>query len=583
MFACRRCWLGLVLIAACCTSSAATARAAEPRTILDAIPKEAGFALVVGDPRLLIRTILELRAVQDASALPAVREALDGTATRRAFQFLKFLERETGEQWPTLLNKVAGNGVALSIGYGPGGKTDATLLVLKGQDEAAVAKVFDLLVRAVEAERSRQGVTEPLKRTNHGGADGVEIDKEFLVARLGDTLFASNKSKSLQAAIDLANRKAGCESLNTLASIAEAKHLLPKNPLGWFWLDLTMLKSTKESKDFFEATRKDLFQTLLFGTTADCVRRADFVAGALAREKEGVRFAVRLPAGRDGFPPEFALHAPPQGKPGSLALLEPPGVLYSQSFYLDLATLWSQRDKLINAEVRKQFEKGEKDLAKVLPGLKIGEILNASGAYHRFVVVNLDKIPYTREPGQKLPGFGYAASTRDPTFGKSVEALIRGGGFLVSLSQGIKLIEQTHEGVKLFGYRFPEDRELADDEANIRFNFEPTFAIVDDQFIAGSTIEVAKKLVTEVRRTAKSSSTPQLWRAKAYAAAGAEALAAAPEATITDTMLRQAITLAEAKQQVEQLGDYLRTLGTFEMDLDEPATRWNFDLMWRFK
>src|SRR5262249_50859617 len=156
-------------------------------------------------------------------------------------------------------------------------------------------------------------------------------------------------------------------------------------------------------KDFFASTRDDLFQTLLGGTTIDCVRRSDFVAAGLYQEKTGFRLAVRLPAGRSEFPPEFALHVPPKGEPGSLPLLEPPGVIYSQSFYLDIGYLWKNRDKLINEQTRKQIEEGEQQLSKILPGsVKLGELLEAWGPYHRIVVVNQEKLPYKTEPGVRL-------------------------------------------------------------------------------------------------------------------------------------------------------------------------------------
>lgn len=571
---------GLVLSFVALLLPTSTLRADKP-DVLKYVPKQAGFVFVVDNPRQVVDTALGLKAVQDAAAFPEVREALDGTTARRGFQFLKYIERETGEAWPELLDKVAGNGAVVAVGYGANAKTEAALLVLQGRDAKAVEKVFNLVVKAIEEERARQGNLEPLKRARRVGAEAIEIDSDFIVARLGAVTFISNKSKGITAALDLAEGKG--ESVRAKPSLAAARKSLPKDVLAWFWLDFESLKDNKETKDFFENTRKDIFQTLLFGATADCLRRSEYVAGALIEDQNAFRFTIQLPAGRDAFPPEFALHVPADAKAGSLPLLEPPGVLYSQSFYLDLATLWTEREKLINAEVRKQIEKGEKDLSKLIPGTTIGEILSQWGAHHRIVVMNIDTPPYKKEPGQKVPGFGYVTSMKDPKFGKSVEGLIRAGGLIFSLSQGIKLVEEEHDGVKVFGYRFPEDRNLADDEANLRYNFVPSFAVVDDQFIAGSTLEVTKKLIAEVKRTAKRPSSEQVWRAKAYAYAGAEALAAAPEATISDVMLRQAISLAEAKKQVDQIGDYLKTLGSFVIEMDIDSCRCSFDLVWRMK
>ena len=182
----------------------------------------------------------------------------------------------------------------------------------------------------------------------------------------------------------------------------------------------------------------------------------------------------------------------------------------------------------MNDQVRRDFEKAEKDISKVVPGIKFGELLSLWGAYHRFVVVNVDEPPYKAEPGQRLPAFGFVTTMRDPQFGKSVEGLVRGAGFLLSLQYGLKLVEETTDGVKVVGYRFPEDKPLPGDDANLRYNFEPAFAVVGDQFVTASTVELAKKLVAEVKRTAGQPGSPLTWRATGYAAGGAAALAGRP-------------------------------------------------------
>src|SRR5205085_7189886 len=121
------------------------------------------------------------------------------------------------------------------------------------------------------------------------------------------------KAEGLHAGID--RSKAGKPSDSALAnkSIPAARKLLPKNPLAWLWVDLTQLKQSQAAKDFFASTRQDLLQMVAAGSTIDCVRRSDFVAAGLYQEPTGFRLAVRLPAGRSEFPPEFALHVPPKG------------------------------------------------------------------------------------------------------------------------------------------------------------------------------------------------------------------------------------------------------------------------------
>src|SRR5204862_4063573 len=116
---------------------------------------------------------------------------------------------------------------------------------------------------------------------------------------------------------------------------------------GWGWVNFASVKESKQAKDFIAATRQDFLQTLVAGSTIDCLRRSDFVAAGLYREPTGFRLRVRLPAGRDGLWPDLVLHVPPKGTPGSLPLLAPPGTIYSQSFPLDVAYLWKHLDRLI--------------------------------------------------------------------------------------------------------------------------------------------------------------------------------------------------------------------------------------------
>src|SRR6185437_15234157 len=310
-------------------------------------------------------------------------------------------------------------------------------------------------------------------------------------------------------------------SLRTKKSFTDASKLLPKNPLVKLWIDFASVKREQSTKDFFAATRKDFLQTLVVGGTIDCLRRSDFIVAGLFQEKGGLRFAVRLPAGRSEFPPEFALHVPEPGKHGSLPLLEPPGVVASQSIYLDLGYYWKHRDKLIGDEMRKQLEMGEQQANKLLPGnVKLGELLEMWGPYHRGVVLNHDKLPYKTVPTVRFPAFGYVATMRDPKFSSSLDTLLRQTGLFLSLVYGLKQSEHTHDGVKIVAYRFSETKVVENDPEGIRFNFEPCYAAVDDQFVAATTVEACKKLIAEVRRTAKLPPSAAVWRGKAFAAGG---------------------------------------------------------------
>ena len=560
---------------------AGPALAAEPPDPLAFVPATAQLVVKVEKPRTIAEALTGLDALKDARQLAAVRGVLDSATARRVFQMVAHAEKELGAKWPELLDQLAGGGIAVG---GDFGDNPPAVLVIQGTDEKQTAKAFDLILRVIEDEFVRAGVKERPDRKTHGRADVVHIGPDFHLARVGATVLVSNKVDALKASLELVISAKPVGGVLAKKSLHAAKALLPKNPLAWVWIDFASVKESKATKDFFDATRQDFLQTLVLGSTIDCLRRSEFVAAGLYQEAKGFRLAVRLPAGRDGFPEEFALHVPEKGKPGSLPLLEPPGILYSQSFYLDIGYYWKHRDKLIGEEMRKQLEEGEKQFSKVLPGsVKFGELLEMWGPYHRIVVVNHDKLPYKTQPGQRLPAFGYVATMRDPKFGESVESTLRSAAIIATLQFGMKMIEAEQDGVKIVGYRFPEGKELADDPDGLRYNFEPCFAIVGDQFLAGSTIEVCKKLVTEVKRTAKTAPSPAVWRGKGFADAAGTALGAYPDPLVTDAILTDGVGIEDARKQVDALVAWLKTLGTARIEIDERDAEYRFDLIWQFK
>ncbi|QJW95895.1 hypothetical protein [Frigoriglobus tundricola] len=556
---------------------AAPATRADP---LRCVPPTAQVVLVSDTPRKLAEAVTGLEALRAAQKLPQYRPIYDSATARRGFQLLALFETELGAKWPGLLDQLAGKGVALGFRFGP--DPAPAVLVLEGTDAEQVKKATELALKTVEEELARQGAKGVVKRYDLAGTDAVQIG-DFYTARVGATTIVSNTEAVLKTAVQLAVADATTDRAKSLEPKArrDAFALLPKGALAWLWLDFASVKESKASKDFFDATRKDFVQTLAAGGTIDCLKRADYIAAGLYREPAGFRLAVRLPAGRSEFPAEYQLHVPPTSEPGTLPLLEPPGTLYSQSFHLDIGYLWKNRKTLANDEIRTGLEKADKDISKVLPGsAKFGELLEMWGPHHRFVVANHNALPYSKEPGQRLPAFGYVATGRDPKFAKSVEPALRAAALIGSLQFGLKMVQHTHEGVELVAYRFPENKDLANDADGVRFNFEPCFALVGSELVVASTVELGKNLITELKRVEKRPASRAVFRSVVSAKGGADALASLPDPLITDAILGRGIGLETARKEVAQLVAWIQSLGTVRLELDIAEKEYKFDLVW---
>lgn len=560
---------------------AGNARADDP---LDYVPASAHVVIVADNPRRLMEAITGLDAFQRAQHLAPVRQLYDSTAARRLFQMLAFAEKELGAKWPQLLDQIGGNGVALAINFYV--DPAPALLVLSGKDDKQVEKAYALALRVVEEELARQGSKQAVKRDTMGSVEFASLGNDIYTARIGATVLVSNKSETLKtaAAAAFADARSDRSKKQSHKARADAAKVLPKGALAWLWVNFAAVKETKQAKDFFDATRQDFLQTFVVGSTIDCLKRSDFVAIGVYQEPTGFRLRLRIPAGRDGLWDDLVVHVPPEGTPGSLPLLEPTGTIYSQSFYLDAGYMWKHRDRLITGDAKRDFEKAEKQLSKILPTpVKFGELIKMWGPHHRVVVANHDARPYKTEPSLKLPAFGYVATARDKAFTKSVESLLNAAGVVGSLQFGAKRKEHEHEGVTIVAYRFQENRPIPDDPDGLRFNFEFCFAIVGDELMVASTLELGKKLVTELKRPRTGQASAAVLRGRASARGAADALAGLSDPLITDAVLGRGIGLMAARNEIADLVNFVKTLGAGRVELDVTEKEYRLDVVWELK
>ena len=451
-------------------------------------------------------------------------------------------------------------------------------------------RFVDQAVAVVEQELTLQEGKLQVTRDKSDRTKGIEVihlGPHVHLARLGAALLVGSNEKALAAGLEqhAANEKGG-PSLADADGPKQARQLFPDDQLLWGWVNLEPAKQRKEAKDLFEQPRNNFILTFLFAGILDVARRSPFVAIGLNQTTEGFLATVRLPAGRAGRGADTVLHLPEDDQvPATLPLLEPKNVVYSQSFYQDLGALWTKRSQIMNAEQAKSFEDGEKQASRFLPGTSLGKLFAQTGPYWRVVATNPGKdLPYKVEPGTRAGAFAVVVSMREPAFAKSVETLIRGGAILAGFQVGgLKLFEEDMDGVKAFGYRFKEDGKFADDVDNIRFNFVPTFAAVNDQYIIASTKELCRELIGLVRQQAGAKPQTQNMQLRVYAKGVADSLTLTPDQLITGTILGQGVGEAEARKQAEALVKYLEELGTVTFETDYSDKSFRFDIRWQMK
>ncbi|HEY8506390.1 MAG TPA: hypothetical protein VIL46_17535, partial [Gemmataceae bacterium] len=547
------------------------------------LPADTGLLVKVEQPRRLVESAVGLELIRDLYRLEPLRELADTTSARRALRLLRYFEQELGAPWPELLDRLAGGGVAIGVRYLTG--SSPAVLVIQGTDPALAEKFQRLALELIESELARTEAKVQVERRTYEGVEGIRVGKNFFTARIDAALLVASSNAALKSAIDLHlahSRGEKAESLAGAAGPRAARKVLPEGPLAWAWLNFAPLKALPQAKEVFARPRNDFNLTFLFGGWLDAARRSDFLTAGLYRTEGGFLTTVRLPAGRDTLPEEMALHVPPPGEPGTLPLLEPEGVLFSHSFYLDLKAMWDYRKLLMPEGVAKSFEEGVKQGSRFIPGGTLPKVFERSGVYHRFVAAAPRDAGYGTELLQKLPSFAFVTSMRDPAFVRTVEPLIRTGALAASTQFKLRMREEEYKGVKIVGYHFPEDRDLPGDVSKLRFNFSPCFAAAGDQFLVCSCVPFCKELIDEVRSASRAGSSPANMRMRFYAEGAKALLNAAPDQLVTQAVLDQAVPVGEAKERIAEFLTWLERAGTLTLETEHGADSFRFDIRWQY-
>src|SRR5262249_26483113 len=143
----------------------------------------------------------------------------------------------------------------------------------------------------------------------------------------------------------------------------------------------------------------------LFGGLLDVAARSKFLFASLALKGNGARLRFELPSGLDGMPAALAVHAPRSNAGASVLLLEPSGVLYSSSLFLDLPKFWAERSKLFTEKQVKAMEEFDRNSGRFLAGTSFSKLLTQAGSHHRIVVAHQGQSGYGIAPAQRLPAF----------------------------------------------------------------------------------------------------------------------------------------------------------------------------------
>jgi hypothetical protein len=545
------------------------AAAGPPASPARYIPLKPDVLLGIPNPRDVVEALLAFEPLKQLPETAPVREFYDSTNFLRFKKLVAYFEKELGSPWPELLDRLAGAGAVFALQQQS--PKAAVLVVIEGREPSVVQKFFKLSADIVDQELGRQEAKVKIERATYRETPTIHVGNEFHAAAAGPVILISNSKKTLHAAI---GRVLSNESDTTAVSnMTQAQKSLPPNPLAWGWLNLETTRKTPQGKEVFAQPRNEPALTVAFGGWLDMARRSPFLCGGLYRDNRGFRATLQMPAGRQGMPEEITVHVPPSDEAGALPLLEPNGVVMSSSYYLDLSKFWSERAKLFNPQQVKALEEFEKKSGPFLLGHRLGKLLAQAGTHHRFIVTDSSDT-YRGEAAKETKlrlGYALVLDARDKNFGKAVGSMLRAAALLAGTQVKLKLVEEKHGSTTLVGYRVPDEFVNRPENRNnpLAYITSPCFAAVGDQFVVCSTMELGRELIGLLEKEAAEKgkgAQPLSTQTRVYGRGAAGLLRAAEEQLTGQAILNQAVSPAEAREQIDKTVAWVNHLGQLRIE-----------------
>ncbi|HLJ95838.1 MAG TPA: DUF3352 domain-containing protein [Gemmataceae bacterium] len=558
----------------------ATPAAAETPDLLRLVPAQADLLVKVEQPRRLVESVLNHPLIKDLYQIDAIRDLYSSTNARRFDQLIAYFEKRLGVDRLEMIDHLAGGGTAVAVRFERlNNKKSPVLLAVQAKDEPMLHRFFQVGLEIIEQELARQEAKDHLAKRTYRDIEIVDIGEEFHAAVVGSALLIGNVAEAVERGIDQ-HLGGGKNSLAGMDSVADARKLANPDPLVWMWLNLETARKGPPLKDLLAGGNPVL--TAVAGPVLDIVRRSPFLCATVQAQEHGVVLSFRMPRGRDEMPAELAGLLPAPGEPGSRPLLKPQGVLYSTSYFLDLAKLWDNRAKLLNEEQLKALDAFEVKSGRFLAGTRLNTLLNAVGPYQRVVVAHQAKTGYKTPPGQYVPAFAFVLEMREPDlFSKRAETILRGAALLATTQLPFRSMEEKHGAHRIVAYRFSEDAKVKGDTNNIRFNFSPCFVSVGNQFVISSNLELCHELIDLLEKEAahpeSAGPSPPL-QTQIFAVGGTALLDTFKDRLFTQTILDQAIPPERAKQQVQAFTDWVRRLGSLRLETDYGREDFRYDI-----
>jgi hypothetical protein len=309
--------------------------------------------------------------------------------------------------------------------------------------------------------------------------------------------------------------------------------------------------------------------TFLFGSWAEALRKAPWVAANLTWTEDRLGVELTLPGPPGGFPDALKGFVPPKGT-GAPGLARPPGTILSVGLWRDISAIWEARADLFPPEAVQGLAKLDGVAGQFFGGRDFGTgVLGALETNWRFVVAQQDHAAMKPVPDVKYPAFALIIDLKpdDEEFHQRLKVAFQSFIGLANLGAAqqkappLELGSETFEGVTIATSKFmpPKAGPSEKEPVHARHNVSPSAAQVDNHFILSSSVGLARDLIHALKSPAPA--LPETLVAEADGAELARLIDKNRTRLVMQNMLDKGHDKEQAEAEVGLLADLARLLG----------------------
>ncbi|MBL8822538.1 MAG: hypothetical protein JNJ77_08125 [Planctomycetia bacterium] len=539
---------------------------------LKCLPENAIAVLQIPSPTRLINQWQGYFNHLQLNRFEEVSELLQSTPAVRFKQYLNYLETEYKQPWHQLLDGLAAKGLTLALVPQEGSKQPQIMALAVANDSVQLKKISSGILDLIKENLGQENVFLSFQKQQHRGATIHSLGNQFYLAVFENYFMAGNGSTLIKTTIDRIIDGKGKSLLDHPRFIVKEKPSSEDVTL-WGWFDAQYYKDQAKSElENIKLPANDIIPQLLLGGLLDTWVRSDHFWLSLSQGTHGPCLEVTSPAGRK-LSQEGAriLHMHDPERESLLSLLNPPGTVFSTSFYFNFAEMWKHRTKLFKEGALKDVEEGEKTIKPFLAGNTPGKIISTLGARHRLVIAQQRKREYTTKPKIIYPAAALVFECTDPDqFNKMIAVPLHTAGFLYSTQVSMKLNEETFMDTKIISYQFTENEKNQQYEQGVLFNVTPSFARAGNYFVLSSSRELCRNLVKELRSNQTDGHADKdhadIRHRFSWTALG-QVLSSEQPRIATELTLRHGGDAETVETQISSLLSLLNELGTIELSI----------------